>query len=198
MCTAAAQPVPSLPSAYPRTSKAAHPLGAAPHPLALPQLSPAVCCLQDVVHGRMAGSDLIQTIASASGSFTAQDKLRLLMCFLVTHPGDCDGDKLGKLVNAAGLGAEQVQALRNLELLGVMLTKTCAQHSTVADCCLLDMCHLLPAGHVAPAASALLACPSLHCPHLDLQRTRAGTGAQPADLAMQPAACGSNLGHMEP
>ncbi len=78
------------------------------------------------MHGRMGGSDLTETIASAGAAgFTPQDKLRLVLSFLATHPGECDSDKLGKLVAAAGLGEPQVQALRNLEYLGIMLTKTC-------------------------------------------------------------------------
>jgi syntaxin-binding protein 1 len=53
----------------------------------------------------------------------AADKLRLLGCYVATHPEQLDADKLGAWQREARLGGADVVTLTNLGLLGVPVMK---------------------------------------------------------------------------
>ncbi|CAG9464621.1 unnamed protein product [Pedinophyceae sp. YPF-701] len=91
---------------------------------------------QDLVYGDAGSKEVINFLSSATSSMasgdvageqiSAQDKLRLLMCYVVTHPEKMDNAKRTQWMKLAGLTVDDMQRINNMEMLGVAVSKRVA------------------------------------------------------------------------
>ena len=56
-------------------------------------------------------------------SLELEDKMRLLMCYLATHPETMDDTKREQWAKLAGLSPQEMEAVNNLAYLGVQVMK---------------------------------------------------------------------------
>lgn len=96
------------------------------------KLSDVGKCEQDLVFGHANSKDLLKAYETAklSGAdLPRADKLRMLMCYLTTHPEKLDTSQRMKWVEVAGLTADDMNTVSNLELLGVAVNKKASSSS---------------------------------------------------------------------
>ena len=79
---------------------------------------------QDLVYGNATSKELIKLLGSEGRSgMTSEDKVRLLMCYVATHPEKLDNHKRLQWMKLAKLTAHDMNAVNNLEYLGVAVSK---------------------------------------------------------------------------
>mmetsp|Transcript_23762 Transcript_23762/g.45277 ORF Transcript_23762/g.45277 Transcript_23762/m.45277 type:complete len:649 (-) Transcript_23762:238-2184(-) len=77
---------------------------------------------QDVVFGDAKSKDIIKLLGEKT-NLMQQDKLRLLLNYMATHPEKLDQGERLKWIKIANLSADDINVVNNLEHLGVMLEK---------------------------------------------------------------------------
>ena len=79
---------------------------------------------QELVYGDATSKELIKLLGSEGRSgMSSADKVRLLMCYVATHPEKLDNNKRLQWMKLAKLTAEEMNAVDNLEYLGVAVSK---------------------------------------------------------------------------
>ncbi|KAK9819584.1 hypothetical protein WJX72_000024 [[Myrmecia] bisecta] len=78
---------------------------------------------QDLVFGDATSKEVITYLSSSGQALSAEDKTRLLMCYVATHPEKMDSTKQLQWQKLAKLQAEDMNTIINLEFLGVPVRK---------------------------------------------------------------------------
>jgi len=79
---------------------------------------------QELVYGDATSKELIKLLGSEGrAGMDSADKVRLLMCYVATHPEKLDNNKRLQWMKLAKLTAEEMNAVDNLEYLGVAVSK---------------------------------------------------------------------------
>lgn len=63
------------------------------------------------------------SLLTAEQNLTAEDKMRLFMCYLATHPDKLDSERRLQWQKLAQLNASEMDTMLNLEYLGISVTK---------------------------------------------------------------------------
>jgi len=74
---------------------------------------------QDVVLGEKSSKDMIAFLSDHSADLDTTDKMRLLMCYCLTHPGKLDATRRVQWQKLARLSGGDMAAIANLAFLGV-------------------------------------------------------------------------------
>lgn len=77
---------------------------------------------QDLIFGDKHSKDLIQWL-QVNQNLKTEDKMRLFMCYLATHPEKLDSERRLQWQKIAQLKAEEMNTVLNLECLGVSILK---------------------------------------------------------------------------
>jgi hypothetical protein len=83
---------------------------------------------QDLVFGEKVSKDLITYLTDNHDHLDKMDKMRLFMCYLVTHPEKLDGAKMEQWVKLGGLSSKDMEAICSLAYLGVQVMKPRESH----------------------------------------------------------------------
>lgn len=78
---------------------------------------------QDLIFGEKTSKDLVTFLTDHHDKLNPEDTLRLLMCYLITHPERLDQAKRDQWVKLGGLTQRDMEAIRNLAYLGVQIMK---------------------------------------------------------------------------
>mmetsp|Transcript_8158 Transcript_8158/g.30100 ORF Transcript_8158/g.30100 Transcript_8158/m.30100 type:complete len:632 (+) Transcript_8158:183-2078(+) len=84
---------------------------------------------QKLVLGEATGKEIISLINSSHNVFSREDKMRLLMCYVSTHPEKLDSSKRSMWTKIAALSNNDLNTIMNLENLGVAVSKTSGSKS---------------------------------------------------------------------
>eukprot|EP00210_Caulerpa_lentillifera_P003581 g3416.t1 len=77
---------------------------------------------QDLVYGDKHSKDIISLLTTEQ-NLTAEDKMRLFMCYLATHPDKLDSERRLQWQKLAQLNTSEMETMLNLEYLGISVTK---------------------------------------------------------------------------
>jgi syntaxin-binding protein 1 len=77
---------------------------------------------QDLVFGGATSKEVIELLSNKQ-ELAPLDKVRILMCYVATHPEKLDSSKFKQWQKLANLKAEHMHTLSNMEYLGVSVSK---------------------------------------------------------------------------